>query len=376
MRILYTILGTFNSGGMERVLANKANYLSNLGYQVVIITTDQQGRNPFFPLHRNIKCIDLAINYTTDLGKGLLLRTISYYKKQQLHKRKLEDILKEIKPDITISMFDNDASFISGIDDGSRKIAEIHFSRFKRLQYGNKGLKGFIDWYRNRQDHKFAKRFDKFIVLTNEDKEYWGSLPNIAVIPNANSFDLSLCAPLTRKEVIAIGRYDYQKGFDELIHIWSLVYLQYPDWILKIYGHGPLQQKLQSLIESLGLQKSIFLIPPTKEIQQAYYNSSILVMTSRYEGLPMVLLEGQVCGLPIVSYACKCGPKDIITQGDNGFLIQQGDRREFAEKLMLLMGNLPLRIQMGEASKNNASNYSEDKVMKMWINLFNEVIDG
>lgn len=376
MIILYTILGTFNSGGMERVLANKANYLSKLGYQVIIITTDQQGRNPFFALHRNIKCIDLAINYTADLDKNLFERTLSYYKKQKQHKKKLQDILNQIKPDITISMFDNDASFISGIDDGSKKIAEIHFSRFKRLQYGNKGLKGLIDWYRNYHDHKVAKRFDKFIVLTNEDKGYWGDLPNIAVIPNANSFESNQRAPLTRKQVIAVGRYDYQKGFDELIHIWSLVYLQYPDWKLKIYGHGPLEHKLQSLINSLGLQQSISLIPPTKEIQQAYFDSSILAMTSRYEGLPMVLLEGQVCGLPLVSYACKCGPKDIITDRDNGFLIPHGDRQLFADKLKLLMRSWSLRSKMGEASKNNAANYTQDKVMNKWINLFSELIDG
>lgn len=376
MKIVYTILGTFNSGGMERVLANKANYLASLGHEIIIITTDQQDRPSFFALHESIRCIDLAINYTSDLNEGLIKRTLRYYKKQKLHKQKLEEVLNDIKPHITISMFDNDASFVPSIHDGSKKIAEIHFSRFKRIQYGNKGLKGLIDKIRNNQDLAAAKRYDKFIVLTHEDKVYWGELNNIAVIPNANSFESSEQAKLINKQVIAIGRYDYQKGFDELIHIWKVISSHSPDWKLKIYGHGPLKPAFERLIDSLDLQDSVFLMPPTKDIQQAYLDSSILVMTSRYEGLPMVLLEGQVCGLPMVSYACKCGPKDIITDGENGFLIEEGDRKQFAEKLMLLINDANLRERMGMAAKENSSKYAEDKIMHMWIKLFNEVIDG
>lgn len=376
MKIVYTILGTFNSGGMERVLANKANYLAQMGYEITIITTDQKDRPAFFTLHDNIRCIDLGINYTDDANKGTISKAFSFLKKQKLHKRKLRQALVDVKPQITISMFDNDASFISKIEEGSKKIAEIHFSRFKRLQYGNKGIKGFVDKIRSQQDYKIAKGFNKFIVLTHEDKTYWKGLDNIRVIPNANSFESSEQAKLINKQVIAIGRYDYQKGFDELIHIWKMISSHSPDWKLKIYGHGPLKPAFERLIDSLDLQDSVFLMPPTKDIQQAYLDSSILVMTSRYEGLPMVLLEGQVCGLPMVSYACKCGPKDIITDGENGFLIDEGDRKQFAEKLMLLINDANLRERMGMAAKENSTKYAEDKIMHMWIKLFNEVING
>ena len=112
MKIAYCIAGTYNSGGMERVLANKANYLSGRGHEVVIITTEQRGQSPFFKLDERIRCHDLGINYETNNGKSLLNKVIRYPLKQWKHKRRLTTTLKQIKPDITVSMFCNDASFL------------------------------------------------------------------------------------------------------------------------------------------------------------------------------------------------------------------------------------------------------------------------
>ncbi|AJW64745.1 GalNAc-alpha-(1-_4)-GalNAc-alpha-(1-_3)-diNAcBac-PP-undecaprenol alpha-1,4-N-acetyl-D-galactosaminyltransferase [Elizabethkingia miricola] len=373
MKIVYSILGTFNSGGMERVLANKANYLAELGYDITIITTDQRGRAPYFQLDSRIKNIDLGINYTDNNDKSLLQKLFSYPQKQRNHRRKLEKVLVDQKADITISMFDNDASFIYKIKDGSKKILEIHFSRFKRLQYGQKGIWKVINQLRSNADLKIVQKYDRFVVLTHEDKSYWGNLTNIEVIPNANSFVSSKQADLENKRVIAVGRYDYQKGFDELIRSWAKVYVAQPDWTLDIFGHGPLKEELQNLIDQLGLTKTIHLCAPVKNIEQEYLDSSILAMTSRYEGLPMTLLEAQVCGLPLVSYACKCGPRDIIKDGINGYLIDENDQDEMVKKLIYLITDKKLRKQMGEASYKFSDNYSEDQIMQQWIDLFKKV---
>lgn len=372
MKIVYNILGTYNSGGMERVLANKANYLAELGYDIIIITTDQQGRPPYFQLDSRIKNINLGINYTDNNNKGLLQKLLSYPQKQKKHKKKLQNILLELKADIVISMFDNDASFMYKIKDGSKKILEIHFSRFKRLQYGRKGVWKIINRLRSNADLKVAQQYDRFVVLTHEDKSYWENLTNIEVIPNANSFVSSKQADLESKRVIAVGRYDYQKGFDELINIWKGVYEKHPDWSLDIFGHGPLKDELQSLIDQLGLTKTIHLCAPVKNIEQEYLNSSILVMTSRYEGLPMTLLEAQVCGLPLVAYACKCGPRDIIKDGINGYLIEENNQEEMVEKLINLVNDAELRKQMGNTSYEFSKNYTNNKIMQQWIALFNK----
>ena len=374
MKLLYTILGTYNSGGMERVLANKANYLARHGYEITIVTTDQKNRKPYFKLDPSIRLIDLGINYTDDLGKGFISRGISFLKKNIEHKRKLKKLLFQIKPDITVSMFDNDASFIPDINDGSKKVLEIHFSRFKRIQYGRKGIWKLIDNYRSKADLKTVKRFDRFVVLTEEDKGYWGELPNIQVIQNANSFESDLKAKLENKQVLAIGRFDYQKGFDDLIEIWSKVYEKYPNWRLNIFGHGPLKEKYEYLIRSLKLQDVVSLHPPTSDIKSVYLEHSILAMTSRYEGLPMVLLEAQVCGLPMVSYTCKCGPKDIITSGENGYLIREGNNDEFAERLIQLMEDAYFRKELGKAAALNSVNYQEQHIMAQWMTLFTDLI--
>ncbi|PVH25829.1 glycosyltransferase family 4 protein [Sphingobacterium corticibacter] len=374
MKIAYCILGTYNSGGMERVLANKANYLAKLGHEVTVITTDQQGRGSYYSLDPKIRSFDLQINYTDDLNYGLAMRLVSYARKQRIHRKKLSLLLKEKPQDIVISLFDHDVTILSRLRDRSRKVLEIHFSRYKRLQYNRKGVWRWLDKFRSYQDLNLVKKFSRFVVLTEEDKGYWGALPNIHVIPNANSFVPKERSTVLNKRVIAVGRYDTQKNFEDLIHIWKLVSHFYPDWSLTIYGQGFQKQLLENLIDQLDLQNSVTLHPPVADIENAYVDSAILVMTSRYEGLPMALLEGQACGLPLVSYACKCGPRDIIHNGVNGYLIEEGDRIGMADKLTKLMGNHELRKELGNNAAEMSENYAEDLIMKHWLDLFNELL--
>ena len=373
MKIIYCIAGTCHSGGMERVLANKANYLARHGYEVVIVTTDQRGLPPFFPLDGQIRCIDLGINYEENNGKPFANKLLHYPLKQYRHKKRLAAILEQEKPDVTISMFCNDAGFITRINDGSKKVLEIHFSKFKRLQYNRKGLWRLADLWRSRQDEKTVRRFDKFVVLTEEDKGYWGNLPNITVIPNANTFATSQAAALENKKVIAIGRYTYQKGFERLIEAWNILSPGFPGWKLDIIGNGEERDKLQDLIHAYHLDGQVTLVSPTKSIDKVYLDASVLVMSSRYEGLPMVLLEAQAFGLPIVSFACKCGPKDIVANGETGFLVEENDIEGLARQLVKVMKDKNLRKQMGRKAKEASLRYAEDAVMAKWTALFDSL---
>ena len=370
MKIVYCIAKTHNSGGMERVLANKANYLIRHGYEVTIITTDQQGKEPFFSLDERIQCYDLEVNYEENNGKSFINKLIHYPFKQAKHKRGLSALLKSLKADIVISMFCNDVSFITNIKDGSRKVLEIHFSKFKRLQYGRKGIWKLADWYRSKTDKKIIGAFDKFVVLTEEDRGYWGELSNIEVIPNMLSFSPKNVAALKNRKVIAIGRYTHQKGFDYLIHAWKIVCEHHTDWTLDIIGGGELMQELQSLIDENHLGEYVHLVSPTTHIEEIYQQASILVMSSRYEGLPMVLLEAEAFGLPIVSFACKCGPRDIITDGIEGFLVPEGNINILAAKVIELMDDETLRLRMGIAAKLNSERFSEADIMNKWMKLF------
>jgi len=374
MRIVYCIAGTFHAGGMERVLSNKANYFARLGYEVYIITTDQQGRKPYFSINPEIQQIDLEINYAANSTKKLISKIYNYAKLQYKHKRLLKAVLQELKADIVISMFDHEVSFLHRLQDGSKKILEIHFSRFKRMQYARVGIWKWINLYRSRLDYQWVKAYDRFVVLTAEDYKYWGNLSNMQVIPNANSFESAALPDPRSKRVIAVGRYDYQKGFDDLIHAWNIVRRKYPTWTLTIYGDGVLRNDYLHLINRLGLGDCIQLENAVLTIQKEYLNSAILAMTSRYEGLPMVLLEGQATGLPLVSYDCKCGPKDIIVSGENGFLVAMGDITSFANRLIQLMDDPQLRLQMGACAKKMSARFSESAVMQQWEQLFKNIV--
>ncbi len=373
MKILYCIAGTRHSGGMERVLANKANWLVRHGYEVAIATTDQEGEKPFFPLDERIECYDLGIGYEKNNGKSFINKLLHYPIKQYRHRKRLAALLQQVKPDITISMFCNDVSFLPHLKDGSKKILEIHFSKFKRLQYGRKGMWRIADIYRNRQEEKLVQRFDRFVVLTEEDKGYWGDLHNIEVIPNARTFNPTTIATLNTKRVVAIGRYTHQKGFERLIEAWNKICRQHPDWKLEIVGEGEERQTLQTLINSYGIAHSVTLCPPTNDMDAIYRGASIIAMSSRYEGLPMILLEAQAYGLPIVAFNCQCGPADIITDGMDGYLIPEGDCNTLASKLETLVKDTPLRQQMGKVARKNSERYAEEVIMAKWTTLFDKL---
>lgn len=375
MKILYCIAGTCHSGGMERVLANKANYLSARGYEVVITTTDQQNRSPFFELDGRIRCVDLDINYEENNGKSFLNKLLHYPRKQYLHRKRLEKVLRQERPDVTVSMFCNDAGFIPRIKDSSAKVLEIHFSKFKRLQYGRKGLWRLADIWRSKQDERTVSQFDRFVVLTEEDKRYWGDLANMTVIPNALTFQTSQVAGLDNKKVVAIGRYTHQKGFERLVYAWQELAPRFPDWQLDIVGDGEEREALQRLICECGLERQISLVRPTKDVERVYRDASLFVLSSRYEGLPMVLLEAQAFGLPIVAFRCKCGPEDVVSDGETGFLVDEGDIAALADRMALLMDDESMRKRMGQKAKEASLRYDEDVIMAQWMNLFKSLVD-
>lgn len=370
MRIVYCIAGTYNSGGMERVLANKANWLVQNGYEVSVLTTDQKGRASFFEMDFRIKMYDLGVNYEDNNGKSFLNKLLHYPFKQWKHRRALKKILPELKADIVISMFCNDASILPKIKDGSKKVLEIHFSRFKRLQYGRTGIWKIADEHRSKNDLRVVSKFDKFIVLTEEDKGYWGDLDNIQVIPNARSFVVEEPAKLDEKKVIAVGRYCNQKDLAKLIDAWRIVCETVNDWKLHLVGDGEDREMLQQQIDRLGLNGSVVLGRAETDMKTVYKNASMLALSSKYEGLPMVLLEAQAAGLPIVSFKCKCGPKDVIEDGLDGILVEEGDVEGLAAGMLKLIQDDELRKSMGRAAYQRSERYAEENVMGEWTSLF------
>ena len=376
MKIVYCIQGTHNSGGMERVLSRKVNYLAQAGHEVSIITFNQQGRKPFFELHPSVVCYDLAIPYEQYQKGGILNRLALYVRLPQLHRlhrKRLEQLLLKLKADIVVSMFNEEASFLPSIQDGSHKILEFHFSKHNGLKDLRRGIWRLIDELRAKKDERIVRPFDRFVVLTEEDATLWGALPNLRVIPNPLPFYSDSPSDCSAHQLLAMGRYDEQKHFDLLIDLWAQLAPEYPEWRLVIAGDGKLRPELTAQVERLGL-KSVELMRPTHQVQELYRASSIYTMTSRYEGLPMVLIEAQQMGLPIVSFACPCGPRDVITDGVDGYLLEVGDHAGFIQALRRLMDSEAERQRMGAAARIASERYDLEHIMKSWLALFDELV--
>ena len=163
-----------------------------------------------------------------------------------------------------------------------------------------------------------------------------------------------------------------QKGFDRLIDAWGIVQKdgRFVDWRLDIFGQGEWREMLQARIERLGIENSVRLNSPVKDIDNEYNHSSFLVMSSHYEGFPMVMIEAMACGLPAVSFDFKCGPRDIIKDEENGLIVPDGDIQALADAMMRLMANESLRQTMSVEARKVTETYSEEVVMGKWVSLF------
>ncbi len=376
MRIVYNIAGTYRPAGMERVLADKANWLVGQGHEVVIVTTDQRGQADAFPMDGRIRHVDLGIDYELDNGKSLLNKLFRFPAKLLRHRLALTRLLKSLRADVCVSMFCNEVSFLPKIKDGSAKVLEVHFSRFKRLQYGRKGVWGIMDRIMSRKDARSVRRYDRFVVLTQEDMAYWGHLPNMSVIPNGLSHRPETPADLQAKVVSAIGRYAPQKGLDRLIDAWRLVAGKHPDWQLRLVGDGELREALQEQVDRLNLRDSVLLGKATDDMDSVYRNTSILALSSHYEGLPMVLLEAQAYGIPAVAFTCKCGPRDVITDGVDGILVPEGDIPALAQGLDALISQPDRLREMGTNAFRASERWDFESIMKQWLTLFESTLSS
>lgn len=377
-RIAYCIPSLDHSGGMERVLTTKANYLAeHMGYDVSIIITDDKGTKPYFPLSEKIHVVQLDVNIDNLWQYPTWKRLYLYRKKMSLYKRRLEQCLKLIKPDITISLLRREINFLCDIKDGSAKLGEIHFGRYKYREANFNFLPGFVNqWITNRwmaQLDKKVKLLHKFVVLTHEDATYWKGLSNLTVIPNPITIEQGLLSDCTAKRVIAVGRYTHQKGFDLLIQAWKIVNEKHPDWILNIYGGGD-NNSYQELANKLQLNDTVLCHGQVDDIVKEYLKCSIFVLSSRFEGFGLVLAEAMSLGLAPVSFTCPCGPRDIIHDGEDGILCPNGDIEQLAAGICRLIEDEQLRKEMGRKAAQNIQRYTIDKIMKQWDELFQEIV--
>lgn len=360
MKILYIVPKIDNEGGVARVLSIKANYLvKNFGYEVHILTQNGGNKPLFYLFNDKIALHDVSL-------KGGKTSFFLQYA------RALKTALSTIKPDVII-VCDNGLKaftipFILKIN--TPIIFECHGSKHieekeKAKYFSGTKIKSLFKEFS-------ANKFTKFIALSKESLKEW-NVKNGVVIPNPLWFETQQFSDLKSKKVIAVGRHSYEKGLDRMLQIWQKVIVKHPDWSLEIYGKSNENQELQKLANSMNIGNNVTFFEPVKNINDKYREASIMAMTSRTEGFGMALIEAMALGLPCVAYDCPCGPRTIIQNDENGFLIEDGNVNSFVENLELLIENENLRIEMGQNAKNSASKYDIDRIMQQWKSLFEDL---
>jgi glycosyltransferase involved in cell wall biosynthesis len=374
LKLVYITPALYMAGGVERVLTLKANYFAeHFGYDITIILTEGKDKPLFYPLSNKIKVINLNIGFEELWTCSFIKKIFVYLKKQRQFKKTLTKELMRIRPDITISLLRREINFINDIKDGSRKIGELHVNRanYRNFEANDSNFIKFL--FAKFWMHSLVaklKKLNRFVVLTEEDKDAWPELKNIGVIPDPLSFIPTKHSELKEKRVIAVGRYVYQKGFDLLLEAWSKIEKKYPDWQLAIFGDGD-RTPYEKQMKTFGVDaKRCHLNGPTPNIQQEYVNSSIFVFSSRFEGFGMVLVEAMACGLPVVSFDCPCGPKDIVRDGEDGLLVENGNIDLLASSLSRLMNDETLRQSMSKAGLKNVQRFNIEQIAEQWRLLF------
>ncbi|OYX27592.1 MAG: hypothetical protein B7Z06_04045 [Flavobacteriales bacterium 32-35-8] len=370
MRIVFIIDQVYRHGGIERVLSIKANYLATQNNNTIhIITTEQQNKKACYEFHPSIIFEDLNINYHRD--------TSYFYPKNLLkipnHILKVKAALKKIHPDVVVvCSHSTDTYFMPFVLKKIPKVKEFHYSKFIEVEKRQNPSSVFKTLFFKFADYVETK-YDKLVVLNPDEAAYYKS-NNTVTIPNPLTFYPETMASLAEPTVIAAGRIAPVKRYDILIDIWKQVHKKNNTLKLHIYGEGEPNYVagLQKQIERKNLSESVFLKGATSHIQNKMLSSSLFVMTSDNECFPLVLLEAQACGLPIVSRDSPYGPRNIINT-QTGVLIKMNDSEGFAQAILELMSNVEKRKEFGRNARLHAVNYSIGKVMDQWNNLFNEL---
>lgn len=383
MKIVYLFRSLAIMGGAEKIIIDKMNYFAdNFHYDISVITYEQ-GEHPIvYPLSSKVKHINLNFPFYKLYKYNILKRAWLFLKMKYDFQKTVKEQINLIKPEITICTTYSyiDISTILGLHDKSYKIIESHSAKRSIGKADNFKVNGFKKLLASIFDYYYFKMISKctaLITLTHNDAKEWKNLKSIVVIPNMLNYYPEKIRQLSEnKRIITAGRLVKQKGYDLLIDAWKTVHEKYPEWILDIYGEGEDRNTLLEHININQLEKSIIIHEPTTDIYNKYMESSIYVMSSRWEGFGLVLAEAMSCGIPCISFDCPHGPSDIITEGEDGLLVENGNVKQLAKKIGHLIEREDLRKQMGEKARENIKKFLPSNVMPQWSELFQKLLEN
>lgn len=351
-KISFFVYDIFQMGGIEKVVTLIANELS-AKYDVEIISLYKRSDKPFYKLNDKIKVFNI-------LEKQL--NPIKLYYPYLIYKTKRA--LKNYKTDVFICAGMGYVGLNIFMRKRSKYIAWEHLT-------SKEGKIGGIMWLGRVLSAKYA---DKIIVLTKKDMEL-----NIKKFKTQNKI-VQIYNPLEvieqnadynkeSKLIVSAGRLTYQKGFDFLVDVATKVFEKHPDWEWHIYGDGEEKENLQKLIDKRNIKDKLILKGKTNKMNEIYKDYAMFVLTSRYEGLGIVLLESHFAKIPIVSFDIDFGPNEIIQDDINGYLIKPFNIDEMANKINYLIENPNKRIEMSSNTLKNKEQFKMENIITKWSEI-------
>ncbi len=380
MKIAYILSSFIAKAGTERILSDKMNYLvKRYGYDITFITYEQGNHPMAFSLDKRIRVIDLNTRFFPLYKLNPVRRVIAKSFQKRKLKSKLHDVLSVVNPDfVVLTTYDFD-KFGSILTLPYRFVIESHICITdvrQEFRQHNVILKLFGK-YLDSIHFKIMNKADALVSLTSADKTNWEKHVNIPifVIPNLVTVypnDIS-CYSERSNRIICVGRLTRQKGFDYLIKAWAMISKKYPTWRIDIFGHGDMETTLNQIIIDYNLSNCTRINEPSENIYEEYETSSIFVLSSRYEGFGLVLVEAMSCGVPCISFDCPNGPAELITHGEDGLLVPLGDIEKLAESIEWMITHEEERLRMSNNARQKAKQYTAEVIMPQWVELFEKV---
>lgn len=368
MKILYLTGQLISHGGIEKILSLKLNYFAEHTQHEVFLATYEQDNTPFiYSLSDKINHIDLGINYHVDYTKESLYskRCVRLLPK---HIYRTWHLIRDTRPDvIIIPNFGYEYWFLPFVRGKSIIIREFHDSQYlwKKKNFFRLLIDSVIQFF-----------YDAVVVLTPEEVNYFLYKGNIKVIPNP-IISSTLQASLLTKKVLSVGRIDRVKCFEDLILIAKEVITHCPESHFEVYGVGdPIYtEELLKKVDDMGLYDSFKFMGGYHPIQEKMLEASVYVCTSKTESFGLTLVEALDVGVPVVSYDSPNGPRNIISDGIDGFLVPLGDVAEVSRRIVGLLEDFKARTEMGYNGKQNMRRFHLKEIIETWENLFFKLLD-
>lgn len=360
INVAFFINDITSGGGTESVTCMISNLLTQADdYNITIITLNEAYGAIKFPVSNQVRVVKIHKDpkYGISQFASVCIKLHNYIKRLQI------DVLIDV--DGILDLYSIPARAFTRTKLISWEHFNYHFNPDVPYRKLSRQLAGF-----------FA---NAIVTLTETDKEFYienlkFKRARILSIPNPMDSDATQNHNLNSTTIVSAGRLTYQKGFDILIDVAQKVLPQHPDWQWIVLGEGEDHKQLEQKTQQLGLSNQLHFPGRTNTMDSHFSQAAFFVMTSRFEGLPMVLLEAKAFRLPIVSFDCETGPTEMVEDGVNGYLIPPFDITAMATKINSLIDSKNDRELFSKHATENMDRYNAQSVLASWSKLLGSIV--